>query len=90
MKDGEPCEHRGCLHHISHPCEKCGRIAGKNPIYLDDAFESYKFGFATIYDGDHHTILYGTHCNHCGEYFESKEISVYCDKCRTYKTHLRR
>lgn len=29
LRDGEPCDHKGCLHHISHPCEGCGRIAGK-------------------------------------------------------------
>jgi len=29
QKDGEPCSHRGCLSHITHPCEGCGRIAGK-------------------------------------------------------------
>lgn len=28
-KDGEPCSHRGCLHHVTHPCEGCGRIAGR-------------------------------------------------------------
>lgn len=27
-KDGEPCGHPGCLNHATHPCEKCGRIAG--------------------------------------------------------------
>ncbi len=27
-KDGEPCSHTGCLHHVTHPCEGCGRIAG--------------------------------------------------------------
>lgn len=27
-KDGEPCSHRGCLNHITHPCENCGRIGG--------------------------------------------------------------
>jgi hypothetical protein len=32
--DGESCNHIGCLHHISHPCEKCGRIAGKGIVYL--------------------------------------------------------
>lgn len=25
---GEPCNHPGRLHHITHPCEGCGRIAG--------------------------------------------------------------
>ena len=28
LKDGEPCGHPGCLHHVTHPCEGCGRIAG--------------------------------------------------------------
>jgi hypothetical protein len=27
-KDGEPCNHRGCLNHVTHPCEVCGRISG--------------------------------------------------------------
>jgi hypothetical protein len=29
LLDGEPCSHRGCLNHISHPCEGCGRIGGR-------------------------------------------------------------
>lgn len=29
LKDGEPCGHPGCLHHVTHPCEGCGRIAGR-------------------------------------------------------------
>lgn len=28
MTDGGPCGHPGCLQHVSHPCEGCGRIAG--------------------------------------------------------------
>jgi hypothetical protein len=28
-RDGEPCNHPGCLSHVTHPCEGCGRIAGK-------------------------------------------------------------
>lgn len=28
LKDGEPCSHPGCLSHVSHPCEGCGRIGG--------------------------------------------------------------
>jgi len=23
---GIPCTHPGCINHITHPCEKCGRI----------------------------------------------------------------
>lgn len=34
LKDGEPCQHIGCLHHITHPCEGCGRIAGQGEIRL--------------------------------------------------------
>lgn len=40
LSDGEPCSHTGCLSHISHPCEDCGRIGGITPAYdfseLDD------------------------------------------------------
>lgn len=27
-RDGDPCNHPGCLSHRSHPCEGCGRIGG--------------------------------------------------------------
>lgn len=27
---GEPCDHPGCLSHVTHPCEGCGRVAGKS------------------------------------------------------------
>lgn len=37
--DGQPCEHRGCLSHISHPCEGCGRISGKGVAYYNDLLE---------------------------------------------------
>ena len=30
--DGEPCKHKGCLSHIIHPCEGCGRISGKGVV----------------------------------------------------------
>lgn len=29
LREGEPCSHPCCLSHVSHPCEHCGRIAGK-------------------------------------------------------------
>lgn len=25
---GEPCKHIGCMNHVTHPCEHCGRIGG--------------------------------------------------------------
>jgi hypothetical protein len=30
-RDGQPCPHPGCLSHVSHPCEGCGRIGGRYP-----------------------------------------------------------
>ena len=30
-QDGVPCPHPGCLNHVSHPCEGCGRINGRMP-----------------------------------------------------------
>ena len=35
LKDGEACDHPGCLSHVSHPCEGCGRRSGKDPVSLD-------------------------------------------------------
>ena len=32
LRDGEPCDHPGCLHHVSHPCEGCGRIGGMKNV----------------------------------------------------------
>jgi len=29
-KDGQPCAHPGCLNHVTHPCEGCGRVAGRS------------------------------------------------------------
>lgn len=29
MREGESYSHKGCLSHISHPCEGCGRIGGR-------------------------------------------------------------
>ena len=32
LPDGVPCDHPGCLSHITHPCEVCGRIGGKGAL----------------------------------------------------------
>lgn len=29
LEDNKPCDHPGCLSHVTHPCEGCGRVAGK-------------------------------------------------------------
>jgi len=31
LEPDEPCGHPGCLSHITHPCEGCGRVAGHLP-----------------------------------------------------------
>jgi hypothetical protein len=31
LPDGIACSHPGCLSHVTHPCEHCGRIAGRRP-----------------------------------------------------------
>jgi hypothetical protein len=36
IEDGKPCSHSGCLSHISHPCEGCGRIGGRRVNLTDD------------------------------------------------------
>ena len=30
--DGQPCKHKGCEKHITHPCEGCGRIGAKGEV----------------------------------------------------------
>ena len=42
LRDGEPCNHKGCLSHISHPCEGCGRIAGKQIAEADTIIASVR------------------------------------------------
>lgn len=34
LKDGEPCSHRGCARHFSHPCEVCGRLAARGETWI--------------------------------------------------------
>ena len=32
--DGVPCSHDGCLNHLTHPCEGCGRIGGRAYVMI--------------------------------------------------------
>lgn len=32
-QDGQPCRHPGCMAHISHPCERCGRVGARGVVY---------------------------------------------------------
>lgn len=36
--NGVPCNHKGCLNHISHPCDGCGRIAGLKIIKFNNDY----------------------------------------------------
>lgn len=51
-------------------------------MILEQAIESYKFGFDITYDGDNKVILYGATCNRCGKYFYDNRINIYCNNCR--------
>ena len=31
LRPDQPCGHPGCLSHVTHPCEGCGRIADRWP-----------------------------------------------------------
>jgi len=53
--DGQPCTHVGCLSHISHPCEECGRIGGKGIVYCDERIE-FKNGSVIIFIPNKNTI----------------------------------
>lgn len=41
MKDGIPCNHPGCLSHLSHPCEGCGRVGGITITTIEDMFSKF-------------------------------------------------
>ncbi len=34
--EGIPCDHIGCLSHVTHPCEGCGRVGGRIDEYIPD------------------------------------------------------
>ena len=47
QRNGEPCDHPGCLSHQSHPCEECGRTSAEQPV---------KFGGFSLCDKCLHPI----------------------------------
>ena len=36
-KGNEPCDHPGCMHHVTHPCEGCGRQWGQKNYTITEA-----------------------------------------------------
>lgn len=53
LPDGVPCDHPGCLSHISHPCEGCGRINGRNAPSPSSAVADDEFEFSEMESGKH-------------------------------------
>jgi hypothetical protein len=63
FRDGEPCGHPGCIHHVSHPCEGCGRIAGKSVVTMPTKLTAENGAKAAL----------------MGEFFETLEVDCpYC------------
>lgn len=50
LTTGVSCGHPGCLSHRSHPCEKCGRIAGGSPTqaHIDEWGKTVKEAEAAL------------------------------------------
>jgi len=41
-EEGEACNHKGCLQHVTHPCENCGRIQGMSKeSYIDKLIDDH-------------------------------------------------
>lgn len=46
LRDGEPCSHRGCASHHSHPCEGCGRLGARGTPFCATTWPtSCPYGF---------------------------------------------
>ena len=52
LKEGQGCGHPGCLNHISHPCEGCGRVGGRKQDPLDAAIAFAKKNDMIVFMGD--------------------------------------
>ena len=47
LPDGVACSHPGCLSHVTHPCEGCGRIAGHSHS-LEDTMMQFGFRWVSL------------------------------------------
>ena len=76
LRDGEPCSHVGCLSHISHPCEGCGRVGG---IRSDEYYRG-RYGWFDNYWADKITPKFAAwwldHYGHPDKY-EAQDDSDY-------------
>lgn len=86
-KDGLPCNHPGCLSHISHPCEGCGRIGGKYPMDIIADFraqlEAAYRGLASLTPGgsEFHNDI-----QNCVDYVKNRVLTLE----RLVKEHAKR
>ena len=53
LKDGVPCDHKGCLNHVTHPCEGCGRVGGRSKSNEQVALEIIEKWEKTCSDEDY-------------------------------------
>lgn len=79
LRDGEPCDHKGCLNHMSHPCEGCGRIGGKGLSYGTNIGSKDKTLYSLICSGCG-TVLYTS--DNEEEVEKKKEHMTLCWACR--------
>lgn len=49
-KDFQPCKHPGCAHHLSHPCEECGRMGARGVVYETENGIRYIIDERVFYD----------------------------------------
>ena len=84
-KPNQPCRHLGCLSHITHPCEGCGRIGGLYPPgtppynkeLADKLIEQYKqtaFGRETAFRGLEYIEVYDENDDYVGRFSDEKFI----------------
>lgn len=56
LEEGKGCGHLGCLSHITHPCEGCGRTGGRivssAEKTLNDTIEFARKHGMTVFVGD--------------------------------------
>ena len=71
LKDGIPCGHPGCLHHVSHPCEGCGRITGRVVI---EEWRTFNVGDIVSRIGTDEQEIVGI--NHAGDLIDVKCIKA--------------
>ena len=55
LKPGQPCSHPGCLSHLSHPCEGCGRLGGHIIPKVGQRYKHKKGGIYVVVALAQHT-----------------------------------